>query len=90
MAHLTLSVPKELYEEMRKHPEIKWSEVARTAISEYLSNLEATSTSAEVLQMLSPESRMNLTNISPADARKFYSEMAKKEWKRLKSLTQTS
>ena len=90
MAHLTLSVPEQLYEEMRKHPEIKWSEVARTAISEYLSKLGAKSTSTEVLQMLSPESRMKLTNISSAEARKFNSKVVKKEWKRMKSLTQTS
>jgi hypothetical protein len=90
MPHLTLSVPRHLYEKMRKHPEIKWSEVARKAISEYLSKLGPASTSSEVLEMLTPESRMKLAGISGADARRFYSETVKKEWKRLKSLTQTS
>ena len=90
MAHLTLSVPEQLYNEMRKHPEIKWSEVARTAITEYLSKLGAKSTSTEVLQMLPPESRMKLNKISTAEARRFYTRVVKEEWKRLKSLTQTS
>ncbi|MDE1881763.1 MAG: hypothetical protein KGI89_14615 [Euryarchaeota archaeon] len=31
MTNVTLAVPKELHEEMRRHPEIKWSEVARQA-----------------------------------------------------------
>ena len=31
MTNVTLAVPKELHKEMRRHPEIKWSEVARQA-----------------------------------------------------------
>jgi hypothetical protein len=31
MTNVTLAVPKELHEEMRKHPEVRWSEVARLA-----------------------------------------------------------
>jgi hypothetical protein len=32
MPNVTLSVSKELHEEMRRHPEVKWSEVARRAL----------------------------------------------------------
>jgi hypothetical protein len=32
MVNITLSVPKEVHNEMKKHPEIRWSEVARQAI----------------------------------------------------------
>ena len=39
MANLTLSVPDALYEEMRKHPEIRWSEVARQALAKKLEDL---------------------------------------------------
>jgi len=90
MAHLTLSVPKELYEEMRKHPEIKWSEVARAAIGEYLSKLGSKSTSSEVLLMLPSETRMKLGSISAEEAKRIYSEMVKGEWNRMKYLTRTS
>ncbi|MCM2325537.1 MAG: hypothetical protein NDI94_03680 [Candidatus Woesearchaeota archaeon] len=38
MANMTLSIPDDMYEEMRKFSEIRWSEVARTAI---LSRLDA-------------------------------------------------
>ena len=30
-ARVTLAVPEELHEIMRRHPEIKWSEIARKA-----------------------------------------------------------
>jgi len=39
MANLTLSVPDDLYEEMKKHPEIRWSEVARQALAKKLEDL---------------------------------------------------
>ena len=31
MANLTLSIPAELHKEMKRHSELKWSEVARQA-----------------------------------------------------------
>lgn len=39
MANLTLSVPDDLYEKMKKHPEIRWSEVARQALAKKLDDL---------------------------------------------------
>lgn len=41
MANLTLSIPKDIHEEMQKHPEIKWSEVARQAIAKKIRDLKA-------------------------------------------------
>jgi predicted CopG family antitoxin len=38
--NLTLSISAELYEAMKKHPEVRWSEVARGAISKRLRDLE--------------------------------------------------
>lgn len=34
-----MSVPDDLYEEMKKHPEIRWSEVARQALAKKLDDL---------------------------------------------------
>ncbi len=34
MPNMTLSIPKELYEIVKKHNEIKWSEIARRAMWE--------------------------------------------------------
>ena len=39
MTNLTLSIPDDLYEEMKKHPEIRWSEVARQAVTRKLEDL---------------------------------------------------
>jgi hypothetical protein len=40
MANLTLAIPNELREKMRRFPEINWSEVARQAIVEKAKILE--------------------------------------------------
>ncbi len=40
MPNITLSVSEEVYELIKKHPEIKWSEVARQAISNYANMIE--------------------------------------------------
>jgi len=39
MANLTLSIPDDLYEEMKRHPEIRWSEVARQSLRTKLHDL---------------------------------------------------
>ncbi len=40
MANYTIHIPEELYNRMKKHPEIKWSEILRQGIKEYLDILE--------------------------------------------------
>ena len=40
MANITLYIPDELYEKMKKHKEIKWSEIARQAIEVFIQQLE--------------------------------------------------
>lgn len=40
MTNVTLAVPEELHQIMRKHTEIKWSEVARKALWEKARKLE--------------------------------------------------
>ncbi len=40
MANITLSLSEELYQKLKNHPEIRWSEVARKAIQQYLDELE--------------------------------------------------
>jgi hypothetical protein len=39
MPNITLSLPDDVYSIMKEHGEIKWSEVARRAISEYAKKL---------------------------------------------------
>jgi predicted CopG family antitoxin len=40
MTNITLSIPEDLHSRMKKHSEIRWSEVIRKTISEKLDNLE--------------------------------------------------
>jgi len=40
MPNMTLSIPEELHKKMRKHSEIRWSEVVRKSITERIENLE--------------------------------------------------
>jgi len=40
MVNMTLSIPPELHERMKKLSEIRWSEIARRAIEERINDLE--------------------------------------------------
>ncbi len=40
MPTMTLSIPEDLYRIIKKHSEIKWSEIARRAMWEYAKKLE--------------------------------------------------
>lgn len=56
MVNVTLAVPEELHNIMKRHPEIKWSEVARQAMWEY----------ARKLELL--DEMVNTSNLSEQDA----------------------
>jgi DNA-binding MarR family transcriptional regulator len=92
-AHITLSIPKELYEEMKKHKEINWSEVARNSIEEKLSEMKDITEGKELAKKLDTESRKILEEISKLSKKdwiNYYRKMREREWKRTKSLTQVS
>lgn len=89
MAHITLSIPDRLYRKMKEHSEIKWSDIARKAIVNYLSALKEKSSSREIRETLSPEVVKALKSVSEEAAKSAYKEMVAEEWKRAKSLTQT-
>ncbi|MBW2975990.1 hypothetical protein KY347_00935 [Candidatus Woesearchaeota archaeon] len=40
MGNITLSIPNDIHEEMRKFSEVRWSEVARKAIVDRLETLQ--------------------------------------------------
>jgi predicted CopG family antitoxin len=40
MGNITLAIPNDLHERMKKHSEIRWSEVIRKTIAEKVDNLE--------------------------------------------------
>jgi hypothetical protein len=40
MVNMTMAIPKPLYDDMRRHSEIKWTEVARKAFLKKINELE--------------------------------------------------
>jgi len=90
MANMTLSIPDDIKDRMRKYPEVKWSEVVRRAIIDYLERLST----GEELEMshfseLATKEGVDVSEF-PLDEALTYSEnMRKMEWKR-HSTTRTS
>lgn len=60
MVNMTLAVPKELHDIVKRHPEIKWSEVARQAMWEYARRLE-------LLDRVTRKSRLTEREVMAAD-----------------------
>lgn len=90
MPNITLSVPPDIYKKMKEHPEIKWSEVARRAIIEYLAKIEAEELeSEELLSLLGEEFRKELEETPVEKYEEALKETRDEEWKRL-STTPTS
>ena len=90
MPHITLSIPKNVYNEMKKHKEVNWSEIARRAIIKYLLELKENMHSKEILANLSEESKKVLFELERKKAVKIYKKMREKEWKRIKSMIRIS
>lgn len=60
MVNMTIAIPEDLHEKMRKHNEIKWSEIARRAIREYVEELER-------LEKLAVDSKLKEKDIDEMD-----------------------
>ncbi|TFG26433.1 hypothetical protein EU527_19735 [Candidatus Thorarchaeota archaeon] len=90
MANITLSIPDDIRERMRKYPEIKWSEVVRRAILEYLDELMGSEThDSSYYAELAKRIGVRLDDISIDEAEKHYKKMRDLEWRR-HSTTRTS
>jgi len=70
VVNVTFAVPEELHEIMRRHPEIKWSEIARRAMWEYARKLE-------LMERFTKESRLSEKDVLELD-KKVKAGMAKR------------
>ena len=71
MPNITLSIPEDVYRKMKKYGEVRWSEVARKAIVEYLRKLEEGGfelTTRELLDELGESFRESLKKLSFEDS----------------------
>ena len=88
MAHITLSIPDEIYTEMKKHPEIKWSEIARQNIVEKTLLMKRGLHTKEIFKMLPKKTQESILKRNKDKDLDFYKKMKEKEWKRKKYLIQ--
>lgn len=86
MTNITLSISDEVYARMKLHKEIRWSEVVRKAITEFISRLEERGyemTTNDLLEELGDDFKKNLSDLSFEKAAKGYEKMRGAEWKRV-------
>ncbi|MEK6853703.1 MAG: hypothetical protein AABX60_00050 [Nanoarchaeota archaeon] len=91
--NITMSIPRLLYDQIKQHPEIKWSEVAREGMWRKIAEVGGIISGKELIKMLPPDARAALERISKlpkSDWREYFRKMKESEKRRLKSLTQTS
>jgi len=92
MVNITISIPEELYGKMKRYSEVKWSEVVRKALLEYVGRLEIVEggvVSSEKLAAMLKDANLDVSCVNLDKAVEFYEKGRKLEWKRL-STTQTS
>ncbi|MCD6164971.1 MAG: hypothetical protein J7J30_06040 [Candidatus Odinarchaeota archaeon] len=91
MPNITLSISEELYRKMKEYSEVRWSEVARKAIIEYLRKLEGEfkMSTEELLEELGKDIVKELSEISFEQAVEWYEKMREAEWRR-SSMTQVA
>ena len=88
MTNITFSVNDELHKKMKEYPEIKWSEILRRAIQEYLKKLEEPD-KITVEELRSKLDKETLNQIDKLDLEKeidFFKKTKEMESERLKSL----
>ena len=86
MVNVTVSIPEDLYNKMKKYSEVKWSEVVRKALVEYIGRLEVMErgvVSSDDLAEMLRESGLDVSSISLEKALDFYAKARELEWKRL-------
>jgi len=92
MTNMTISIPAELCEKMKRHVEVKWSEVVRKSIADYINKLEIVEggvVPSSKLAIMLKDVNLDVADITLDQATEQYEKGRKLEWKRL-STTQTS
>ena len=92
MVNITISVPEELYDRMKRYSEVKWSEVVRKALADYVGRLEIVEggvAPSEKLAAMLKDANLDVSCVDVDKAIEYYEKGRKLEWKRL-STTQTS
>ncbi len=90
MTNITFSVDKELHKKMKEHPEIKWSEILRQAIVEYLKKIDHKEqiTVGDLRKQLDKETLDQIDSLDVEKEIEFFKKTKEMEAQRLKRLTE--
>ncbi|HEC37394.1 hypothetical protein LCGC14_2312400 [marine sediment metagenome] len=88
MTNITFSVDDELHKKMKDHPEIKWTEILRQSIANYLKKMEEIDVLSinDFRKRLDPEIQKKIEELNEQDEISFYKEAKKIENERLNRL----
>ncbi len=88
MTNITFSVDDNLHKKMKEHPEIKWTEILRQSIANYLKKVEEIDVLSlnDFRKRLDPEIQKKIEELNEQDEILFYEEAKKIEEERLKRL----
>jgi len=89
MANITLAIPDDIYRKMKKHREVRWSEVVRKAILDYLKKIEEGGfemTTKELLEELSEDFKRSLRELSIEKVIEGYEKARDAEWRRTSTI----
>ncbi len=88
MTNITVSVDDDIHKKMKEHPEIKWTEILRQSITNYLKKEEEIDVLSinDIRKRLDPEIQRKIEELNEQDETSFYEEAKKKEEERLKRL----
>jgi tetrahydromethanopterin S-methyltransferase subunit A len=88
MTNITFSVDDELHKKMKAHSEIKWTEILRQAIIEYLKKVEDIDVLSieDFRKRMGPEIQKKVEALTEKDEIAFYKEAKRLEEERLKRL----
>ncbi len=88
MTNITFSVDDDIRKKMKEHPEIKWTEILRQSIINYLKNLEEIDVISikDFRERLDPELLQKIEELDEQEEILFYKEAKKMEQERLNRL----
>jgi len=88
MTNITFSIDDDIHKKMKKHPEIKWTEILRQSIIKYLKNVEEIDVISikDFKERLNPELLQKIEELDEQEEILFYKEAKKMEQERLNRL----
>ena len=88
MTNITFSVDDDLHKQMTEHPEIKWTEILRQSILNYLKKVEEIDELSieDFRTRLDPKLLSKIEELNEQDEILFYKKVKEKEHKRLDGL----